>query len=556
MAAWVATDPILILKQNDTLHAVKDNGLDAVGAVFWQAGAVEKISVNTSSVVFYRTTGATFEISAAYPENTAKTVVVTVDEPLEPFSVPSGVTVTSNGFTSDITFSLNNGVTKTAEFTRTGRSVGYARIDVTDSASGSAISSAQCDLFEYIHTYGSTDSTGTVVLKSDTGTNTLSIQKSGFRIITDIPVHISEGETTTVNVSLVELAMIGLDIDSTAYVLTRNSYITPQVKAIYSDSSHTTLTSGLIWEVTPTGLLTVDSTGRVYSHHDTGTAVVTCSSAVLGFKDSCLVTVIENYNLLPVHDSYVRGGDYADDNYGTAANLPIKLNSDNLTRESYLKFDLSALSGSGVESAILKVYATAVDPSIKVALYEVADDSWEETTITWNNKPAAGAHLVSVSLTSADIGQWISIDLTEYANTQFLADQQMSICLKDSTGVNWAAFSSKEDTLHPPELEVIPILPTVQLNTGNSEIRAASIAVSPNPFSPSASLNFNLPNRDMAEINIYNVSGKLVATLLNKQLDSGEHSVKWAPGQLSSGIYIVSAKIGLKTFKEKIIFCK
>ncbi len=60
----------------------------------------------------------------------------------------------------------------------------------------------------------------------------------------------------------------------------------------------------------------------------------------------------------------------------------------------------------------------------------------------------------------------------------------------------------------------------------------------PNPFNPSKSISFNLNQRDQVRIDIFNVLGQHVQTLLNEIRDSGKHSIEWHAGDLSSGVYI------------------
>jgi chitodextrinase len=73
-------------------------------------------------------------------------------------------------------------------------------------------------------------------------------------------------------------------------------------------------------------------------------------------------------------------------NFGTA----VKVVSDNSpVREGYFRFTVSGLTGA-VQSATLRLWVTdgtAYGP----AVYGVADTTWSETGLTWNNKPAHGA---------------------------------------------------------------------------------------------------------------------------------------------------------------------
>jgi len=80
----------------------------------------------------------------------------------------------------------------------------------------------------------------------------------------------------------------------------------------------------------------------------------------------------------------------------------------------------------------------------------------------------------------------------------------------------------------------------------------------PNPFNPSTTISFDIPdatNRNTS-LHIYDITGKLVETLVNKVLPSGSHAVTWDPKNLSSGLYIVQLKVGNKTSNQKLTFLK
>lgn len=60
----------------------------------------------------------------------------------------------------------------------------------------------------------------------------------------------------------------------------------------------------------------------------------------------------------------------------------------------------------------------------------------------------------------------------------------------------------------------------------------------PNPFNPSTIINFAVPKEGFYQLNIYNILGQKAATLVNKELSAGHHSVTFNAAGLASGIYI------------------
>ena len=78
----------------------------------------------------------------------------------------------------------------------------------------------------------------------------------------------------------------------------------------------------------------------------------------------------------------------------------------------------------------------------------------------------------------------------------------------------------------------------------------------PNPFNPSTLIRFDLANADMVSLEIFDIAGRKVASLINEYMTPGNHQISWNPGSLSSGIYLVNLVVGTETFNEKITFIK
>jgi hypothetical protein len=96
----------------------------------------------------------------------------------------------------------------------------------------------------------------------------------------------------------------------------------------------------------------------------------------------------QTYNLNPADDTYVRGSSaYANSNYGSNTALVIKQqNNPELERRTFLKFDLSSLTGVP-SSATLKLYGsnTAGTGDHDIILFQYNDISWDEDTLTFAN---------------------------------------------------------------------------------------------------------------------------------------------------------------------------
>jgi len=78
----------------------------------------------------------------------------------------------------------------------------------------------------------------------------------------------------------------------------------------------------------------------------------------------------------------------------------------------------------------------------------------------------------------------------------------------------------------------------------------------PNPFNPSTMISFDVPELQNISVQIFNITGQLIETLINGNIESGKHEVIWDAGNLPSGIYFVQLKSGEKTITQKLTLLK
>ncbi len=78
----------------------------------------------------------------------------------------------------------------------------------------------------------------------------------------------------------------------------------------------------------------------------------------------------------------------------------------------------------------------------------------------------------------------------------------------------------------------------------------------PNPFNPSTSISFDLPATSNVILNVYDMLGRKVATLVDKSMNAGTHNVQFDASQLSSGMYIYRIEAGAFTSIRKMMLIK
>jgi len=152
--------------------------------------------------------------------------------------------------------------------------------------------------------------------------------------------------------------------------------------------------------------------------------------------------------IYPIHDSYINGGNLSGNNFGSENLLKIKNVSGDgpYDRKAYMMFDTNDFDEQGViielklELAVSFTHAKGLD----VNVHAVADNSWNEMGITWDNAPQADpnpiASIVSSKVTAFDF------DITSYF--QDLTDpDKVSFMIDGAAGGDETdEFASKEHT--------------------------------------------------------------------------------------------------------------
>ena len=111
------------------------------------------------------------------------------------------------------------------------------------------------------------------------------------------------------------------------------------------------------------------------------------------------------FYMTPLDDTYARSPN-PDANYGTSVDIGIRIGSNIL--QGFMKFDVNGITET-VKEAKLFVYSRTGDHQITA--HEVADNSWDELSLTWNNKPVVGNNIIT---TAGLLNEWIEFDVSDY----------------------------------------------------------------------------------------------------------------------------------------------
>lgn len=84
---------------------------------------------------------------------------------------------------------------------------------------------------------------------------------------------------------------------------------------------------------------------------------------------------------------------------------------------------------------------------------------------------------------------------------------------------------------------------------------------SPNPFNPVTVIQYQLPRAEHVRIDVFNIAGKLVTTLINERQDAGRRSVTWngtdSDGErVASGVYLYRMEAGEHVSRKAMVLLK
>lgn len=78
----------------------------------------------------------------------------------------------------------------------------------------------------------------------------------------------------------------------------------------------------------------------------------------------------------------------------------------------------------------------------------------------------------------------------------------------------------------------------------------------PNPFNPETTISFTLYESTPVKLEVYDLQGRRVAVLVNRNLFPGEHNISFDAGHLASGIYIYQLKTGRVSDSKRMTLIK
>jgi hypothetical protein len=93
----------------------------------------------------------------------------------------------------------------------------------------------------------------------------------------------------------------------------------------------------------------------------------------------------------------------------------------------------------------------------------------------------------------------------------------------------------------------------------NGTVKAKSFSLEqnyPNPFNPSTTISYSIPKPSYVELKVFNMLGREISTLVNKEQQAGSYKTQFDGSSLPSGIYVYTIKAGEFRSSKKLMLIK
>ena len=171
--------------------------------------------------------------------------------------------------------------------------------------------------------------------------------------------------------------------------------------------------------------------------------------------------VLDNTDITitPSKDTFIRGGAFANDNFGSDERLVLKNdNSDEYTRTVYLQFRINEFdeytSQLNVQRAIIRLYASRVDESLNISLHRIVANNAPELGITKNNMPIEGSEVAVTTIFSSANDRYYEWDVTDYFKEKSTYNT-FNVLFRENNQIDeFIEFNSRNADSNPPQLVV------------------------------------------------------------------------------------------------------
>ena len=99
--------------------------------------------------------------------------------------------------------------------------------------------------------------------------------------------------------------------------------------------------------------------------------------------------------------------------------------------------------------------------------------------------------------------------------------------------------------------------PLTAIGNETETVNSFSLAQNyPNPFNPNTKIQFSISKSVFAKLTIYDITGRVMAILVNEDLKPGIYEVEWDASHRASGVYYYKLETESYTETKKMVLIK
>lgn len=117
-------------------------------------------------------------------------------------------------------------------------------------------------------------------------------------------------------------------------------------------------------------------------------------------------------------------------------------------------------------------------------------------------------------------------------------------------------IQGNDKTVHQVEEILYSELGTTNVDDGEKPVKFGLKQNYPNPFNPSTTITYHLEKNEYVKLAVFDILGNEVSTLVEGEVESGEHHVKFNATGLSSGIYFYTLRSESQNITRKMILIR
>ena len=181
--------------------------------------------------------------------------------------------------------------------------------------------------------------------------------------------------------------------------------------------------------------------------------------------------------------------------------------------------------------------SAAANTSIKI--------QWKNNTsgsdsIVIERKVSPSANFVSIA--SVAPAATVFIDTTTSAGTAYY--YRLSVNVKDSI------------IAQSYPIRMTAKLTATSVAAENAPLRYQLSDNYPNPFNPSTTISFQIPQRFHVTLKVYDVIGREVAVIFSGELEAGSYTRQWNAAAFSTGVYFYRLQAGTFSQTKRLVLLK